>query len=279
MLNRISTRTRIFITTGAAGLFYFFSMGVDFSQLLGINWHLNFDPLRHVILGIFIYVGTYWALFFKIKRERFLTILLFPTLAVMAGSFFSELILVYVFPSGLEAITLKIVTTILVLVFSYISILTVNILNAHYLNNIPLGQAAKASYFVLSLLTTFILYFILLSNDLPIIYKSLAVFGFTMLIVYMCLWSIEYNRQQRIIVAFAIGLLVMLGQIILSAWPINSTYLALILNFIFYFTLNMAMEMREKLSKWIWVEYALIYTFILVILILLGEWGINGSII
>ena len=264
-MNRISTRTRIFITTAAVGLFYFFTMGVDFSQLIGISWNLNFDPMRHLILGIIIYLGTYWSLFFKVKYERFLTILLFPALAVMAGSFFSELIIVYVFPSGVEGIFLKIATTAVVLLFSYISILTVNILNAHYLNNIPLGQAAKASYFVLSLLTTFIIYFILLSNDILLIYKSLILFGFTTLMVYMCLWSIEYNRQQRVTVAFAIGLLLMLGQIILTAWPINPTYSALILTFIFYFTLNMAMEMRERISKWIWVEYAVIYLFILLI--------------
>lgn len=278
-MNRINSRIRILITTVAAGLFYFLTMGVNFSAYLGINWNLNFDPLRHLILGVIIYLGTYWSLFFKIKRERFLTILLFPSLAAMAGSFFNELIIVYVFPSGLEGFTVKLIAMVTFLLFTYIAILTVNILNAHYLNNIPLGQAAKASYFVLSLLTTFILYFILLSNDIIIIYKALAVFSFTVLIVYMCLWSIEYNRQQRVIVAFAIGLLVMMGQLILTAWPINPTYTALILNFIFYFTLNMAMEMREKISKLIWIEYTVLYTLILAVLILLGEWGINGSII
>lgn len=277
-MKRISTRTRIFIVTALVGLFYFFSMEINFSQIFGLHWGLSFDPMRLVILGLIIYLGTYWALFFKVKNERFLTILLFPTLAVMTGSFFNQLIIAYVFPSGVEGVTLKIVSTILVIGFSYISILTVNILNADYLNDIPLGQAAKAAYFVQSLFTAFIIYFILLSNDLPMIIKSATVFGLTFLIVYMCLWSIEYNRQQRGIVAFAIGLLIMLGQIILTAWPLNPTYLALILNFIFYFTLNMAMETREKLSKWIWIEYASLYFFILMILILLGEWGINGSL-
>lgn len=277
-MNRISTRARITIVTAIAVLFYFFTTGVNFSLLLGINWNLNFDPLRHILLGLIIYVGTYWALYFKIKRERFLTVLLFPSLAVMAGSFFSELLIVYVFPAGVGAFALRFLSALIVAFFTYISILTVNIMNAHYLTNIPLGQAAKAAYFVLSLLTMFIIYFILLSNDIEAVYKSLAVFLLSSLIVYMCLWSIEYNRQERTVVSFAIGLLTALAQMVLLVWPISSLYSALILILIFYFTLNMAMEMREKLSKWIWVEYAVLYTFILLVLLILGEWGINGSI-
>jgi len=228
---------------------------------------------------LLVYLGTYWALFFKVKQERFLTILLFPSLAVMAGAFFSGLLVTYVFPIGAGQITLKLSTTMIVGLFTYISLLTVNILNAHYLGKIPLGQAAKASYFVLSLLTSYIVYFILLSNDFNPLIKGGVIFLFTSLIAYMTLWSIEYNRKERAIVAFAMGLLLMFGQLILAVWPINPTYLALILNLVFYFTLNMAMEMREMLGKWIWLEYAALFIFILLVLLILGEWGINGSLV
>jgi len=275
----LSTRVRISIVTIVVVVFYVLTINVDLAGTLGFKFQLNFDPVKHILLAIILYFGTYWALFFKIGRERFLTILLFPALAVISGTFISELMLNYVFPSGVGQVTFEIFTVFLVGLFTYISILTVNILNAHYLSNIPLGQAAKASYFVLSLLTSFIIYFILLGNDIDIGIKAGLMFLFTDLISYMCLWSIEYKRKERAVVAFAIALLITTGQLILTPWPINATYIALTLNLVFYLVLNIAMEMREILSKWIWIEYAILITFMLIVLILLGEWGINGALV
>jgi hypothetical protein len=278
-MKNINTRLRIVIVTVFVAVVYYVTQTIDVSLLLGINSGLNFDVARHVLIGIIVYIGTYWALFFKIKGERFFTILLFPALGVMAGSFFTELMINSIFPSGIGLLTFQIVSTIVVGVFAYITILTVNILNAYYLSNIPLGQAARAAYFVLSLLITFIIYFILLSNDIYIIYKAITFFVITLLVIYMCLWSIEFEFKERLVVSIAIALLLTWGEVILSAWPINSTYASLILDLVFYFTLNMAMEMREKLTTWIWAEYGALFIVILVILLLLGEWGINGAII
>jgi hypothetical protein len=278
-MKNINTRLRIVIVTVFVAVFYYITQTIDVSTLLGINFGLNFDVARHILMGIIVYVGTYWALFFKIKGERFLTILLFPALGVMAGSFFTELMINSIFPSGIGLLTFQIFSTLIVGLFAYITILTVNILNAYYLSNIPLGQAARAAYFVLSLLITFIVYFILLSNDIFIVYKAITFFVTTLLVVYMCLWSIEFEFKERLAISIAIALLLTWGEVILSAWPINSTYASLILDLVFYFTLNMAMEMREKLTSWIWVEYAALFVVILVILLLLGEWGINGALI
>jgi hypothetical protein len=278
-MNRISTRIRIVIVTVLTALAYFLTQGVNIGQLMGLDLQLTFDPIRHILLGLIVYIGTYWALFFKIKGERFLTILMFPALGVMAGSFFTELVIRFVFPDGLGQLTFQFLATIFVGFFTYITILTVNILNAYYLNNIPLGQAARAAYFVISLLITFIIYFVVLSNDISLLYKALVFFAVTVLAVYMCLWSIDFAVNERLIVALGIGILITWGQVLLSAWPIDPTYLSLMLNLVFYFVLNMAMETRERLTKWIWIEYAVLYLFIVVVLILLAEWGINGSFI
>jgi hypothetical protein len=95
----------------------------------------------------------------------------------------------------------------------------------------------------------------------------------------MCLWSIDYEVKERLFVSIAIGLVIFWGTFLLSAWPVDPTYLSVIQTLVMYFSLNMAMEIREKLPRWMWLEYGFLFAFIVVVLLVLGEWGINGGLI
>src|SRR5690349_4229393 len=127
-MNKITTRTRITIVTLTVTGLYLILQEVSLVQLLNLNF-LNFDPIKPLLLASIIYVGTYWALFFKISGERFITILLFPAIGVLAFSLFSELLIATILP-GLSQLSLLFSTTIVFGIFTYIVLLTVNILNS-----------------------------------------------------------------------------------------------------------------------------------------------------
>jgi hypothetical protein len=235
------------------------------------------DLLKALVLGIVTYFGTYWALFFKIRGERFITVLLFPMLGVFLLSLLGELILASIL-SGLGQAAITILSTILIVSYLYIVLLTVNILNISFLDNIPLALAARGALFIIGLTNAYLVFFMVFSNDLNIIIRLIIIFITTTMLVNVCLWSVDYSFKSRILAALGIGIVLTLLGFVLSIWPIIPPYLALVMALFFYVFLNISMEVREIIGKWIWIEYLTLFLLIVLFLLLLPEWGINGSI-
>lgn len=275
-MDRISTRTRVLIVTTLLSVLYFIMQESDFRILL--NFDLGFDPVKPLILALVAYLGAFWILFFKVKGERLITVLLFPAISVFATSLFSELLIATVF-SDLGQLSLVFISSIVFWFFTYVTLLTINILNTAYLQDIPLGQAARAAQFVLSLIISYLFFFLIFSNDLFIVFKLLGVGIISMLLVFISLWSIKLRIQQRLNASLAIGLLLVLATGVLSTWPVASPYLALVLSLVMYICLGIALEIRDIISGWIWIEYGSLFVLIVVMLCLVAEWGINGALI
>jgi hypothetical protein len=275
---RLNTRTRITIVSIATGLFYLLLGGIDLNKLLGIAAATRIDLFKALILGIFIYAGTLWALFFKVKGERYLTLVSFPAIGVIALSLLIELILVNII-SGIGQVALYGLSFIFLSLYSYISLLTVNILNTSHEENIPLAQAARASLFILALIDAYLIFFMTYSNDLNIFIRLLVILGISILLSYITLWSIELKVNDRINVALAVGLILTYIAAILSIWPLQPPYLALALSMFFYIFMNIAMEIRELIGRWIWIEYIVLFLLVITMLLVLPEWGINGPLI
>lgn len=275
-MNNITTRTRILIVTSVLTVAYFALQQVDFRVLMSIN--LNFDPVKPLLLALIVYLGAYWALFFKISGERFITVLMFPAIGVFAVTLLAELVLQAIF-SELGQLSLLVVSAIIFWVFTYVLLLTVNILNASYLQEIPLGQAARAAQYVLSLIISYLIFFILFSNDIEVLirFAFIALTGF--ILVYIALWSISMRLQQRFNASAAIGLLLGFISLILSIWPLSAPYLSLVLSLVLYVCLGISLEIRDIISRWIWIEYFALFALIIVLLTTVAEWGINGSLV
>ncbi|MFQ5492607.1 MAG: hypothetical protein ACE5DX_00390 [Candidatus Dojkabacteria bacterium] len=275
-MSKLSSRTRMMIVTTVLAVAYFILQESDFRVLL--NLEFNFDPIKPFILSLLAYLGGMWALFFKVRGERLVTILLFPAIGVFALSLFAELVILAVF-SELGQFSLVLVSSIFFWVFTYIMLLTINILNAAHEADIPLGQAARASQFVLTLVISYIVFFLLFSNDLFILFKLSGFLLLGTILVYIALWSINMRVQQRFTASLGIGILLTFAGSVLSVWPVPSPYLALALSLLLYVTLGISLEIREIISRWVWVEYISLFILIAAMLSLVAEWGINGTLI
>lgn len=275
----ISTRTRIIVVSVLTAILYAVFNNVDFNQLLNIESATGIDFVKAVVLGALLYIGNAWALHFRIKGERFVTVLVFPALGTMALSLLVELIVVTLIPGTAGQIAILIVSTLTIALFTYICLLTVNLLNLKYLEKIPLAQAARAALFIIALVDAYLVFFMAYSNDLHILLRVLVVAIIGGVLMYIALWTIELRLKYRLNVTIIVALVLAFISGILSMWPLQAQYLALILSLFFYIFMNIAMEMRENIGKWIWVEYLTLFGLIIILMTTISEWGINGPLI
>lgn len=270
------TRTRILITSVTLTLGFIILQQIDFRAYLAPT--LNFDPIKPIILSLVAYAMCYWVLHFKVTGERFFTVLLFPAISVFALTLLMEILISGMF-TGFGQWGLLILSSIFFWILNYITILTINVLNVSYLKEIPLGQAGRASQFVLTMLIAYISYFMLFSNEIIFGIKILMILFLTFLLVYISLWSIRMSKRQRVLASFDISILITLLGFILNIWPINSTYIALVLVLVLYSCLGIALEIRDIINRVIWVEYVSLLVLIFLTLFFLAEWGINGHLL
>lgn len=273
---KINTRTRAIILSFTITLVFLVTQQINFLEILDVD--LPFDVIKLLIVSVVTYMGTYWVLNFRVRGERFFTVLLFPSLSIFILTFYIELIIASVF-SELGRAFSQILASIIVTIIAYILILTANILNLGYLQKIPLTQAGRAAHYVLTLISTYLFFSIIFSNSIPAVFKLAGVFMISYLFTSIALWTIEINYRQRLLSSLGIALMLVLFTFVILLWPISSEYLALILSLIYYMALGIALEIREVLSGRIWAEYLLLYSAIIFILFIVSNWGINGRLI
>lgn len=273
---RLSTRARAILIALTITWVFIALRGVNFVELLEIDF--PFDFIKLFIISILMYVGSFWVLNYRVKGERFFTVLLFPSLAIFILLLYIELIINSIFGTVGRFVT-EVFASILVMTVSYVLILTTNILNIGYLEKIPLTQAGRAAHYVLTLISTYLFFSIIFSNSLPAIIKFIAVGVISYLFTSMALWTIDLRFNQRLLSSLGITLMMVLASFVLLIWPIGSEYLSLILSLFYYMSLGMALEVREVLNKRIWIEYSFLYIVIVTILLLISNWGINGRLV
>ncbi len=273
---KLSTRARSIILSLLITFIFILFQRVDFIKLLDID--ASFDFVKLFVISLVMYLGVFWALSFRIKGERFVTVLFFPSLAIFVLTLYIELIIGSIF-GDINRVLTQILASMIVALVSYILILTANILNVGFLENIPLTQAGRAAHYVLTLISTYLFFSIIFSNSIGIILKISLVFAVTYLFTTIALWTIKIEYRQRFLSSLSISITMVVLGFVLVLWPISSEYLALIMTLIYYMALGMALEIREVLSSRIWLEYLLLFFAIILILLLISDWGINGRLI
>lgn len=275
-MKNISTRTRIITSTLILTMLFMSLQGVDIRGSLNLN--LNFDPIKPFFLAIVTYFLTYWVVHFRISAERMVTVLGFPALSIFALMLLAEFLITTVF-SNLGVILLFIFSAVVFSSITYVIFLTVNILNISQEKKVPLGQAARASQFVLTMLIAYISYFLLFSNDIQIILKFILIAVITFLLVFFSMSTTLLRSKQRYMTIYIVFLAILFTASVIAIWPITAPYSALVLTIVLYILLGTALEVREIISNWIWIEYFGLYLLVFLLLILVAEWGINGTLI
>ncbi|HEX9805155.1 MAG TPA: hypothetical protein VGA67_05730 [Candidatus Dojkabacteria bacterium] len=277
-LNKIPTRQKILISTFFVTLVYLLLQRIAIVELLNIETENDLDFIKPIILSFTTALFMFWIGNFRVGGERILTVLGFPGVGVFVFSLFVELIINGIF-GQIGQIGFIFFSGLLFFFFTYTLFLTANIVNVSHLEDIPLGQAGRAAYFILSLIIEYLLFLIIISNEVNILIQSILLLVAVFFVVSSTLWTIKERVGRRILVAFTIGILITFTHLILSMWPIDVTYISFILLIFLYITLGLALEVREKLSQMVWIEYGLFFFIIFIVLIITSSWGINGTLV
>jgi hypothetical protein len=275
----MNTRGRaITATAGAALALIIFRLVVD-DILLGLGVDALIRSGIYIgIVFLIITLGTLWVLFYKIDFKFLVTGVFFPFICFLPFWGVSEsLINSLTNVVGETSATLS-VNTILALIL-YILILTVNILNGARLRSVPLGQAAKAAHFIFVLISSYFFFTYIFSSSLPIILSVIATLSFICYLTLSSISNLQLETKEERVILGLITSLIGLVFIFIAIWPITSIYSALTMTVIFYLLLNVALELRESITKYIWLEYILLFILVAMILLTNAIWGVNGTII
>ncbi|MBE0574251.1 fibronectin type III domain-containing protein [Candidatus Dojkabacteria bacterium] len=233
-----------------------------------------------IFIGALVFFFTNWVLFYKVKGKRFFTIALYPTVVLIPLLVLSSSIILTINTTSYKFI-FALGASLGVVFVSYLLMLTANILNgATILGQLPLEQAAKASQFIFGLVSTYIMLIFTFSSNFNLILKLGLVLAFVFYFTYSALSSIkELSEYHLLLRALSVVLVMFIAILAISVWPIESIYSILVLAIIYYIIFNVALEVRGKVGRSLWVEYGLLIGLITLLLVTNSVWGINGSII
>lgn len=273
----ISIRLRAIVTTIFATIIFIIFRG----NVIDINQNRIVDLpdalVKSLILAFIVFLGVSWTVGFRIKKEKILTISLFPSFMIFLHSLFTELSLYQIF--GLKTAVIGSVMTILFIMLVYFSTLNSNILYISTFKSIPLEKAARTVQFIFSLITSYIMTLITLSLEINFFLKLFLMFVCIFFVSYQTFWAIGINFLINSRMAFIISILIISLVIALSMWPLGVEYISLTVSACLYVMLGLGIEPFEKISKSLWIEYILVLISVILVLLAAAEWGINGRII
>jgi len=265
----------LFYVTPSEGWIESFTENIDGSD----DSIFSFIAYNSAIVFVIIFLFNLWILFFKVKGMRIVTVVLFPSVAIVPFLFlgFATLFLIN---TDVYKIIFSGVISVISMILVYLMILTSNILNAAVQSQLPLEQAGKAAQFIFSLISTYLLLIVVYGTNFNILVRLLLVVPFVFYFSYSCIWMLRgVGKQQVLLRALSITMVIILTVVVLSVWPISSIYAMLSGAVIYYVILSIALELRSNLSRRIWIEYIVLFGLIFFLLTTNSNWGLNGTLI
>ncbi len=269
----IATITTLLVFIGLSGL-------VDYQNLLsayGIENEVITEFIVAAAISLVLTLGTWWTLYFKRKGLSLFLIGTFPGVAVFPFLLLFVSIISSIF-SGLGQLAIALISAIIYWLVVYFLILTANVLNGSILYEIPLGQAGKAAQFIFALVSSYFLIALLFGAAFPVELRIGLIGFFVFYFSFTTIWTLKVPLSQVWLSSIAISVIMMLATLLLTIWPIESIYATLTLVVLLYIMLNVALEMRQKVGRMIWIEYVVLVVMVIIILFTNGSWGINGTI-
>lgn len=251
---------------------------VPLGQWTGISDPISLNVVKAFLVSGMLALGTTWVLFFRSKQKSLFVMSLFPGVAVFPYLLLADSVIGSIF-SDIGQVSAGILVSGIYWLTSYLLILTVNVLNGGLLFDIPLGQAGKAAQFIFSLISAYFLIAFLFGSALPLQVRVGATVVFVFYYCFSCIYVLQVPFKEVWMSSLAITMVMGIAVTLLSVWPVGSVYATLAVVVILYIMLSLAIEIREKVGRAIWFEYAFLLILVVIILFTNAEWGINGRLI
>lgn len=201
-------------------------------------------------LAILAYILSLWALWEGINKLKAGILMILPALFTLAAASYYFLL-----PPGWFT---RIPVAFFFGIVFYTLLLSQNVFNVASTRTIPLYRVASTTIFVLTLITSYLLYNVIFSFDLLFIWNWAIVLLLTFLLVLQVIWSIEMEGLTRRIWIYSLSLSLIIAELaaILSFWPIENPMASLVLSTALYITLGISTHsLRERLSREVVWEY------------------------
>lgn len=235
--------------------------------------------LTAIAIAVVLFLLNLWVLFFKLNKSTIFTIAAFPAFCIIPFLIFSFSLIASVNNFG-NKLLLSLIVVAAVTAVNYLLILTSNILNGSIYQELPLLQAGKASQFIFSLISSYLILIYAFGSYQDFLLRIIVSLPFIYYFSYSSIWMNKNVSSNQVFTrSLAITLIMGLTLLVVSIWPIDSVYAILAASVIFYILLNVALEIRKNLNRTVWVEYGVLTVLILILLFANSSWGINGSII
>jgi hypothetical protein len=241
--------------------------------------YYNLIFITSLVVSVLMFVLNIWVLFFKLKGQALLSIAAFPSAII-----FPYLLLVCSFIISINQPSNKFIFSVSAavgaMVLTYLLTLTSNILNGSIKSQIPLEQAAKATQFIFSLISAYLVFIYVFGLNTGITLRLLFILPFIFYYTYSGVWMLKNLRIKEVITkSILVTLTMALSIIIISIWPVNTIYAILTCAIVYYILLNIGLENRVRLSFNYWVEYLILIGLVFILLTTTAVWGINGTLI
>ncbi len=256
---KIDKRKKFFITA------CLLAVGLLTIQLSGIEWRY----WAILLLGIATYFLSAWSLSEGLNGVEWLTVLALPVLFTVGVSLFyfltpvlwlARLPLIFLYGVGLYGL-----------------LLTENIFSVAAIRTIQLLRSAHAVSFLLTLVTSFFLYNVVLSFRETPWFNFLLIFSISLPVFLQGLWCINLEEKLTArIWLYSLGSALVLGEIALvfSFWPVTVAVGSLSLTTSLYILLGLIQHyFSERLFRRTINEYIGVGIAILIVIFLTTHWG------
>jgi hypothetical protein len=274
-MTNFSVKNKVLWISALALIYYLLAHQFFFLELVKLREiYIFISPL---FLAGLMFLGSLWLLNFKSGFRKYLSITTYSCVNVSAFAFFFEVIIIN--QTRLGQISITILFSCLIFAIFYVHLLTSNIINYSHIRDIPLVYAARATAYIISLLSEYLIFYMTFNANIDILIKILIVSTISFFHCYFLLDSIKETFANKINSSSTISLLIFIVTIVLSFWPVTSEIKSIILTLIMYICVGISLEIKEKIKKSIWIEYIVLIISIIFLLILLSNWGINGHLL
>ena len=221
------------------------------------------------LLALFAIVLFVWSLWGTLGKNMTLLTLILPALFTLGVGIFWFLL-----PSNIY-------TLIPIVIFygigTYVLLLTINIFTVSAVRTIALLRAAKGVGFVLSLVTSFLVFDAILSLRVEVYVLALLVFIFSFLLYLQGFWTVLLEKSlSKDIVTLSLCCSLVTAEVgaALFFWPVTVTVGSLFLTVSFYVLLGLGQaKLDQRLFSSVVREHLTVGALVLMAMFFATHWG------
>lgn len=236
----LDKRRKIILTSGIL------SLGLLSTQL--VPFYLTYRFIEG--LTILAYILALWSLWEGINRLKAVVLMILPT-------FFTLAVASYYFLLPVRWLTRLPVAVVFAVTF-YTLLLSQNVFNVASIRTIPLYRAASTTVFILTLLTSYLLFNVMFSFNMFFVWNGVWVFLISLPLILHVVWSIDMEGLSSLVLVYSLFLSLVIAEVglALSFWPISHTMASLVLSTLLFVTLGISTHvLKDRLGRGVVWEY------------------------